>query len=219
MREGLLTDGGSVLDVGAGLGNYAFLFAQSAGRVDCLDISPAMVGAVRERAKAEGIENITAKLSDWESFQSEERYDLVFSSFCPAVEGQTSLLRMERMSKGFCCYVALSGSDRDRTEQEIWQRVHGGSLPEHSHEAILPFNLLYCLGRNPSLRTFSSTVRYEVEEELLCQYYLRHLSRMGDLDQGAEDVIREVVRNHCDDGVHKAHGDFTVAMIYWRPLR
>jgi predicted methyltransferase len=59
--------GMAVADVGAGTGLFAMLFAQAVkpgGRVYAVDISQAFIEHIRESAKAQGADNVTAMLSD-----------------------------------------------------------------------------------------------------------------------------------------------------------
>jgi SAM-dependent methyltransferase len=217
-REGLLYEGCNVLDIGSGLGNYATLFANVADRVRCLDISPAMVHQLQERAKKNALNNITAEVQDWAEYDDPTRFDLVFSSFCPALNDRASLLKMERFSQGNCCYISLGEREDDKMEREIWFQIGLDELPAHNHEAILPFNMLYSLGRRPNLRTFTSTLKYEVPAELMVDYYQRHFATICELDEISMSAIEECVLLHCKDGLMKSEGEINVAAIFWSAL-
>ena len=57
-----------VVDLGAGTGQFALRAARRFGRVIAVDVSPAMVAALRARADAEGIANLTAERAGFLSF-------------------------------------------------------------------------------------------------------------------------------------------------------
>ena len=75
--------GMAVADVGAGTGLFTMLFARAVspgGRVYAVDISPAFIEYIRERARAEGLDNVTAILTKGtETELPEASVDLVYT--------------------------------------------------------------------------------------------------------------------------------------------
>jgi len=73
-------DGSSVVvDLGAGTGNFAIQAAGRFGRVIAVDVSPAMVAALRAKAEAEGIANLAAERGGFLSFDPGQPVDGVFT--------------------------------------------------------------------------------------------------------------------------------------------
>jgi len=71
--------GSVVVDLGAGTGQFAVAAARRFGRVIAVDVSPAMVGALRAKADAEGLGNLTAERAGFLSFDPGEPVDAVFT--------------------------------------------------------------------------------------------------------------------------------------------
>jgi SAM-dependent methyltransferase len=68
-----------VVDLGAGTGQFALQAARRFGRVIAVDVSPAMVAALRAKAEAEGIDNLTAERAGFLSFNPGHPVDGVFT--------------------------------------------------------------------------------------------------------------------------------------------
>jgi ubiquinone/menaquinone biosynthesis C-methylase UbiE len=67
-RQGL-GPGSEVVDLGAGLGQFALAAAGRFGHVTAVDVSPAMVTALRERAAAAGLANLDCVQAGFLSYQ------------------------------------------------------------------------------------------------------------------------------------------------------
>ncbi len=84
VREKILLPGDSVLDIGCGTGQYTLPIAKIADRVAGLDVSRGMLERMISEVARQGINNVKPVCSAWESFDGEERYDLVFWHSAPA---------------------------------------------------------------------------------------------------------------------------------------
>ncbi|MDR1040407.1 MAG: class I SAM-dependent methyltransferase [Deltaproteobacteria bacterium] len=82
--------GKTVLDVGAGSGQYTLEIAKEAARVVAMDISEEMLGLSRLDGDRLGITNVDYVLSDWDSFSADGPFDIVFCMMCPAVRDDAS---------------------------------------------------------------------------------------------------------------------------------
>ena len=90
-NHGVDFSGAHVLDLGCGAGSYTVPFAQMAGTVTALDISPVMLERVRSSAEALGITNINYVECDWAEYEVREKFDIVFCSRCPAMKDPAAL--------------------------------------------------------------------------------------------------------------------------------
>ncbi|MDR2301096.1 MAG: methyltransferase domain-containing protein [Deltaproteobacteria bacterium] len=88
--HGISFDSKSVLDVGAGSGQYTLKLAKLAKSVAALDISDQMLAISQADAKRLGLTNIEYFLKPIDEFKAPEKFDLVFSSMCPAVRDDPS---------------------------------------------------------------------------------------------------------------------------------
>lgn len=64
-----LGEGSTVVDLGAGTGQFALPAARRFGRVVAVDVSPAMAGALRRRAEAEGLGNLAVVEAGFLSYE------------------------------------------------------------------------------------------------------------------------------------------------------
>lgn len=69
-----------VLELGCGTGSTAILHAPHVAHIHAVDISPAMLDIAEEKARAEGITNVTFEEADVSSFSApDESYDAVLT--------------------------------------------------------------------------------------------------------------------------------------------
>jgi ubiquinone/menaquinone biosynthesis C-methylase UbiE len=69
-----------VIDLGAGTGRFAVQAAQHCGRVIAVDVSPAMVAALRQRVAAAGLDNVTIVEAGFLSYDHQgDPADFVFT--------------------------------------------------------------------------------------------------------------------------------------------
>jgi ubiquinone/menaquinone biosynthesis C-methylase UbiE len=100
----------TVLDVASGPGLVAASFAKHSQHVECLDLTPAMLVQARNKAKEEGIENMSFREGDAMNLPYENNYfDVVITrySFHHFIEPSKVLQEMIRVCKpGGCVLVA-----------------------------------------------------------------------------------------------------------------
>ncbi|MDR1109586.1 MAG: class I SAM-dependent methyltransferase [Deltaproteobacteria bacterium] len=113
--------GRTVLDVGAGSGQFTLKLAQRAARVVALDISEKMLGISRADALAHGLSNIDYVLAPFPGFPPGRRFDVVFCSMCPAVRDDQSRQRLLDLAGGALVHVGF----RDYSEPGPMARLIG----------------------------------------------------------------------------------------------
>lgn len=86
----------SVLDVGCGSGMYTIRLAQEAASVTALGISDEMLRILMQDAANMGLANICPVRSDWEHFDSDERFQIVFASMVPALNDDAAREKLLR---------------------------------------------------------------------------------------------------------------------------
>jgi SAM-dependent methyltransferase len=107
--------GRTVLDVGAGSGQYTLEVAREAARVVAVDVSDEMLRLSRLDAEKLGITNVDYVLSGWEGYASEAPFDVVMCMMCPAAKDDAtrgklfSLAREAVVVTGFNGYTPPPG--------------------------------------------------------------------------------------------------------------
>ena len=106
--KGCLTGSQDVIDIGCGPGRFVAEFAKTARWVTGTDLSSKMLEFGAAYCQKKGLENVSFVPCDFETVSLEEMgweksFDLVFASMTPALSTFSSLEKMIRMSRGFCC--------------------------------------------------------------------------------------------------------------------
>ena len=214
MSDGLVPVGSRVLDIGCGTGSLTRRFAIAGTDVLGLDISPVMLDLAR--SKCSSLTNASFTCQDWLSFNSDNDYDLVFSSFCPAVDDISSIFRMESFSRGRCCLVSLSGPSHDDLILDILRDIGHHGLSFECYDPIYPYSVLKEMGRGPTLRYFPFITESVADTEELIGELIFRISLFQDIDRHTEDVIRNTVNERAVAGVISVKRTRTVSILHWR---
>ncbi|MDR3205185.1 MAG: class I SAM-dependent methyltransferase [Deltaproteobacteria bacterium] len=86
--------GKTVLDVGCGTGLYTLKIAFEALKVTALDLSDQMLEINRQDCLKLGLQNVKYVLSSFSDYQTPERFDIVFCSMCPAINNESSRIKL-----------------------------------------------------------------------------------------------------------------------------
>lgn len=102
-----------VLDIGCGPGTYTLPMARVCHRVTGIDTSEMMLATLcREAAVKNLADKVRTRFEDWATLRETASYDLVFGALTPAVKDPSSLLKMHRFSRNFCCLISFGGRYR-----------------------------------------------------------------------------------------------------------
>ncbi|MDR2387943.1 MAG: methyltransferase domain-containing protein [Deltaproteobacteria bacterium] len=132
--HGLSFSGKSLLDVGAGSGQYTLKLAKLAKSVLALDLSDQMLAISQQEAKNLGLTNIEYVLKPTTEFKAPERFDLVFSSMCPAIRDDLSRQWLLDSAKeaviylGFLDYVYPGPMPRLMEHYQVTRKLHNSGL-------------------------------------------------------------------------------------------
>jgi len=214
-EEGIVPNGGSVLDIGCGTGALTERFALAGAEVLGLDISPKMLSLAKERCAHLGRASFVCH--DWNAFPVASHFDLVFSSFCPAVDGLSAVLRMEMLSRETCCLVSLGHSSGDRTAFDVWANMGNPRMSMESYDPLYPFNVLKDMGREPVLRSFDVQEEVEISEEGMVEQLASFISLFHDLSDRTMGAIRDAVSVKAVDGHLSWREERTVRVLHWSP--
>ena len=180
-----------------------------------LDISEDMLSAMMGTAKASGTDNIRPICSSWEKYGGKKKFDLVFSSFCPAINDADTLLRMEERSRRSCCYVTSGDIAPGILADSLWELITGKCIERTPSDALYLFNILYFSGRSPSLRFFKYDYNIAVPAARLTGQFIAYFEMYMELDRHTVGMINDHVYSHSIDGVYRKSARDTVCAIHW----
>ncbi|WP_017726120.1 class I SAM-dependent methyltransferase [Halalkalibacterium ligniniphilum] len=112
-----------VLDIGAGNGFFTLEFAKMAKHVDAVDVQQEMLALLAQRAKEEGVTNLSCHHLSATNLALEKRYDKMFTSFVYHEVDDLSLALQqarERLKNGGSFLVI----EWDTIETEIGPPLH-----------------------------------------------------------------------------------------------
>lgn len=206
----VISSNDTVLDIGSGIGTFAFRLSEHVNRVTCMDISEGMLDQISRRSREMGINNITTMKSDWSEFVPNEGHDVVFSSLCPPMNDPESLLKMESCARKYCVYVSSTNEGRN-FHTMIWNMM-GKDYTYSGYDSECPFRFLSSKGRDPKRMMFDAPViRMPTENVIESEIRRFHPFKIEhDINE-----LAEVIRQYDEDGYITMRR--RMGMIVWVP--
>lgn len=221
--RGLLRRDQTVLEIGSGKGHMAVEFAETAGHVTGLELSPLMCEAAKSRAVAQGLDNTDFIVGDYCSFVPEEaglpgQYDLVSASMVPAAETYEGFRKLASLSRG-SCFLAIQTENRIPLFQELASQVIGEREWERRDKTIrlmLAFDLLCLDGLRPEVFFYEMHFQNRIPgNELALQYFRRIWPRDTITEEETETILR-LLRDRADrDGMLSPEMDMVIGCLFW----
>lgn len=123
-NEGISFHNKQILDIGSGTGTIAIPLAQrGAKEVTSLDLCVSMLDILREDALKTNLHHhITTQLTDWESFELTQSYDIVIASMTPAIACENDAKKMLKATHNVGIYVGWGGYKRNSFVDTLMQK-------------------------------------------------------------------------------------------------
>jgi len=220
---GALKPGISILDIGAGPGNWALPFARYGANVTALEPSSAMIEILKKRAGEKNIDNITIRQATWQEIDLEamgwrNSFDLVFASMTPGIDGPATLDKMTaacRPETGFCYLSAFAGRNWQHWYGELWQILIGEKLTGHLNDIIYPFNLIYSKGYRPHLRFDSWNRAIDWPREKAIEDFITHFESYLEITEEVRNTINTYVDQNLRNGRFRDTRKGCRGMMVW----
>ena len=215
IREGLVRPEDSVLDIGAGMGGDSLRFAASCRRVTALELSGACLAVLRRRAERLGIGNVETVQQPWEAFSPSERFDVSYSSMCPAICSGEELGRMEEMTRRLCCLTAVMRGSYDKHRKAMMEELNIRPKGGMATELIHYYNALYLMGRQPNVlcRTVHSETAVPVEK--LMEQYPIYFKIFGVEEDRSIPFLEDYLSCHAENGLLREESHIHFAWLWW----
>ncbi len=215
INEKALTAEDCVLDIGAGSGRYALEFAQLCKSVTAMDMNKASLAVVEQYANEIQLSNITTVPKAWEEYNTDDKFDFVFSAMCPAICNIDEILKMENMCNRTCCLVAVGRGSYEKVRQDIMKLLPITKVSGMTTEALQYYNILYLMGRQINVKTYSQHFEYEQTLDGLLAQYPMYFNIFGVDESICKKVITEYFNSHSENGVLKDECQLNYSLIYW----
>lgn len=195
VERGIITEDAKVIDIGCGSGNYAMQFAKTAKWVTCSDISPKMLEYCKEAAIEEGLKNLDYIDCDFLDFDIDaegwaDKYDLVFTSLTPTMDGLKSIEKVNKISRGWCFNNSFVYR-KDNLRNAVMENVYGKPVTNKwgNSSTYCLFNILWQLGYKPEIRYYKEEIEYTFDLTMdFCKGVTINVIR--DHDPSEEEVKR-----------------------------
>lgn len=191
------------LDIASGTGAYTLALAQKCKTVYALDNSEGMQAVLLEKAEKLGLNNIIPIKADWRKVHEGElpcKFDIVLSSLNTGINDYDSLVKMNSVSRGFCCYAAPHGNAIHTSRPDFQKIVFGRELrTAGGNDIIHAFNIIYGLGYQPEL-TYAPCewTRAQTAEESLAAV-CREFGRYKRIDDDLKARFSEYIMLHLNE--------------------
>ncbi len=169
VERGVITEDSNIIDIGCGAGDYASEFARTANWITCSDISPKMLALCKETMAECGHENVDYIDCDFLDFDIEKagwvkKYDLVFTSLTPAMDGSKSIEKVNQVSRRWCfnnSFVYRKDNLRNAVMENVYDKPVTNRWGNSSTYCL--FNILWQMGYTPEVRYYKEVINHEYD--------------------------------------------------------
>jgi len=217
MREKVLKPSSTVLDIGAGTGAFTLPFAANCKKVAALDMCENALNILRNRCEKQGLHNIEALPGMRETFPPDKKYDVSFSSMCPAICDKQEILNMESVTNEYCCLVTVAHGSHSKSRTNLRKRLTDSPLPGLSSEVIYIYNTLYTMGRFPCIKYYRECQHSQMTAEEAYKTYRIYYRIFGLNGERTDRIILDYINENAVDGVLHDETQMNIALVFWRP--
>lgn len=208
----------SILDVGCGAGALSVYFAQFAGQVDGVDLSPRMVELGNAYAKEHGIGNMRLSVENWHTCDGskyERKYDLVFAHTTPAIIDCSTLLKMSNATKNHC-FLCKHSRRTSQIFDKLCDMAGFSDRRDNDDSIAYAFDTLWAMGYNPTVSYHHQARDSRRDLEDAKTWYISRLRALGDVSSDTEEEIIKYLTGRAEEGVIKEKMESTLVNMYWR---
>ena len=217
-ESGALREGDALLDIGAGFGDWALRFARRCRAVTALELNPSSAELIGKRAAEAGIRNIETVTGAWESFVPETKYDVAFTSMCPAVCTVSEIRRMESMASRACCILTVRKGSYDRHRKAMMSELdlhpRGMVTVAETYGRVLAAMVR-------TVRTVDREVcrAFDVPVEKVLEQYPIYFSVFGVPEADALAFLKAYLARNAENGVLHDESKLCLSLLIWNPDR
>jgi 2-polyprenyl-3-methyl-5-hydroxy-6-metoxy-1,4-benzoquinol methylase len=220
-REFILShiDGNStVLDIGAGTGDWAILLASRAKQVTAIEPSNSMIEVIRESIAAENATNISIVQGLWPDV-TVEKHDFSLCSHavysCPDL---TSFVKKMSDCTRKKCFLLLRAIDTNGIRAEAAKHIWG--QPLDSPNFTIAYNILLQAGIFANVQ-MENTGFWKPRTSASLELALSDMRRFMDLENSTEhdEYLLSLLSRRLElkDGSYCWPRDVRSALVYWEP--
>jgi len=212
------------IDIGCGTGSFTLELAKRCRKLYALDISQKMLDELNQKAEKSGITNIVCINGDWRSLcpsDFDPEINLTLSCLNTGINDFESLDKMSRISKGWNCYITVSGRSLSTQRSELQEIVFGRTLKNAGgNDIIFPFNIIYHMGYAPQLHYVPCRWSRSLSRADALGMLLNDFSRYKDIDTKTAEKLEEYVESNLnEDGMYSQSANTLLGLMTWKSKR
>lgn len=203
--NGGLLESDTAIDIGCGPGRFVTEFAKSCKMATGTDISKEMLFYGKEFARSNGVLEKTSwiecdfKKADIKALGWEKKFDLVFSSITPAIDGIGGIKNLINMSKRLCfnsCFIQSGGDLDELIFKELVGKEIEPNFATHLHWFYSLLNLLILNGYLPKTEYYTEIVPKLISpDEETANYFASSFSKkLGVSSEEISPKILEILK-------------------------
>jgi SAM-dependent methyltransferase len=216
-----ITKNSRVLDIGAGPGTLAIPLSPLVKEVTAVEPGAGMIAVLNERAKREGITNITCIRKRWEDIDPasdlDGLYDVVISSLSLTMEDiRQALRKMDAASRdSVYLFWFVDMPFWEKMYADLWEPLHGSKY-NTGPKADCLFGVLYQMGiyANVEMLPLNKEYRFATQDEMIAFFKKRFKAKNPAQESIVSDYITPIIRQEGNEVV--VSGDSTFAKIWWK---
>ena len=221
----------SILDIGGGTGVFAIPLAKLVRKVVVVEPSKGMCDILEEKAKKEGVGNITVIQQKWEDVAERELierndgdlFDVVLTSHSLyyITNLHNSFLKMNNIAKEYVyLFTGCSGQIRDSEYEKLYLILHKRPLPPYPDYSCI-YMILREIGIHPNIEMIDAKVKRPIKDiqELIDKWkgYLGSKELSRSQEEALWDYLSKKIR--IENGQSYYCYNYKNALIYWRVER
>ena len=212
--QDILRPGDTLLDIGAGMGDYALRFAKHCKSVTALEVNPAGIALMQKRASDACIGNIEPVCTLWEQFETNRTFDVTFTSMCPAICNVDEILRMERMTNRTCCILTVLPGSYDLHRRAMMRELNlhpeGMVTDGTRYEQVLT-----AMGRDVRIITKEFTSKHDISSATVLRQFPIYFEIFGIEKTDAVAYLQDYLSRNADNGVLHDESKLNYALLTW----
>lgn len=214
--RGLIRAGDSILDIGAGTGGFAHAFAARGASVTALEMDAASLRVCRAQAEQLALNAMQYENQMWETFDSKQQFDFVFSSMCPAICNYAELKRMESLAKHACGIIAVTRGSYDLHRKQLMALLDIHPQGGMTTEALWYYEALYLAGRQPDVQSFSRKFSFSLSLEETLARNEQYFTIFGIPREKSRPKLSKYFESIAVDGMVADETLLNTTLITWR---
>ncbi len=211
-----LTSDSTILDIGAGTGAWAMLFAQHVHQVTAVEPSPAMRGILLENLREGGCANVRVLETPWpETEVSKHDYSFCSHAMYGVGDFQGFVQHMLDHTRKRV-FLLIRAPWQDGLITEAFNHVWG--QPHDSPNFIIAYNILLGMGITPDVKFEHSRQKTFLISASLDEAFSELKSRLGlTHDPSYDAYMRDLLERRllAKDGQYLWPGSCESALIHW----